>query len=116
MMIPQPITWSGGRAVEPVRSLAAGLSLVVVVSAASVQAPGLALLALPFVVAAAAPPRRRPALVLLWLAAMLFAGIGVAFVAAIGFEAGWSDLLFAYVGTPLAAALAVVLGRRLFRP
>ncbi len=67
-MIPQSITWSGGRTVDLVRPLAAGLSLVVVVSAA-----------------------------------------------ATGFEAGWSDLLFAFAGTPLAAALSVVLGRRLFR-
>lgn len=114
-MIPQSITWSGGRTVEPVRLLAAGLSLVVVVSAAAVRAPGLALLAVPFVIGAAAPPHRRSTTVALWLAAMLFAGIGVAFVAATGFEAGWSDLLFAFVGTPLAAALSVVLGRRLFR-
>ncbi len=113
-MIPQSITWSGGRTDDLVRPLAAGLSLVVV-SAAAVQAPGLAVLAVPFVVGAAAPPHRRSTTVALWLAAMLFAGIGVAFVAATGFEAGWSDLLFAFAGTPLAAALSVVLGRRLFR-
>ena len=109
-----PISMTAAAKVDAARGLAALLAAVVIIDTIVVQAPGLGLLAVPFVVAAIAYKKRRlvpTVLLLLWT--LLFVVIGVAFIAATGFDAGWGDLLFAYVGTPAAIALAFVLGRQL---
>ena len=109
-----PVSIASSRPIDTKRALAALIAAIVIVDTIAVRAPGLGLLAVPFVVAAVSFPRRRvflAALLLLW--SLLFVAIGVAFVAANGFDAGWGDLLFAYVGTPASLALAVVLVRQL---
>lgn len=108
------VSLGGSRQVDSARTLSALIAAIVIVDTIVVQAPGLGLLAVPFVVAALAFRRRRvipTVLLLLW--ATFFVFIGVAFAASNGFDAGWGDLLFAYVGTPASAALLVILARQL---
>lgn len=92
-----------------VRGIAAALAAIVVVDAVSVGAPGLALLAVPFAIAAwrfRAGTWWGTTLLGLWSA--LYVLIGANYAIANGVDAGWGDLLFAYVGTPLALALLVL--------
>lgn len=98
------------------RALCAAVGSIVIVDALAVQAPGLALLAVPFVIAAVAlrQPGRASSAALAVLSA-LFVAIGVNFAVSNGFDAGWGDLLFAYVGTPLALAAGLVAAMRLLQ-
>lgn len=93
------------------RLLCAALALVVILDVIDVKAPGLGLLCIPFLIGAW---RLRGATVwgttLLLLFALLYVVVGVNFIAANGFDAGWGDLVFAYAGTPLAAALVACCG------
>lgn len=96
-----------------VRILAAGVATIVFIDAASVRAPGLALLGVPFLVAAICFKRAAgwgSALLLAWCC--LYVLLGVNYAVGNGVDAPWGDLLFAYVGTPLAAVTAVVLARQ----
>jgi hypothetical protein len=90
-----------------IRALCGALAVIVIVDAVSVGAPGLALLAVPFVIGAY---RFRRGNVLGTLAigtfALLFAVLGINYAVSNGFDAGWGDLLFAYLGTPIALAIA----------
>ena len=111
-----PVSVTTDRPIDTTRVLAGLVAAVVIIDTITVRAPGLGLLAVPFVVAAFFFTRRRlipTVLLLLW--SLLFVLIGVAFVASNGFDAGWGDLLFAYVGTPAAALLTFVLVRQLVR-
>ena len=96
------------------RALCAAVGFLVVVDALAVQAPGLALLAVPFLVAAAALRRAgRMSSAAVVIISALFAAIGVNFAVSNGFDAHWADLLFAYAGTPLAVAAALLAAWRL---
>jgi len=111
-----PISVTTDRPIDTTRVLAGLLAVVVIVDTIAVRAPGLGLLAVPFLVATFAFTRRRlipTVLLILW--SLFFVLIGAAFAASNGFDAGWGDLLFAYVGTPAAALLAFVLVRQLVR-
>ena len=91
-----------------------GLLIIVVVDAIAVGAPGLALLAVPFLIAAAALRRESTVpMVGLALVCALFVLIGVNYAVANGFDAGWGDLLFAYGGTPVALATGALAVMRL---
>lgn len=103
------------------RTLAAAVAGIVFVDALSVGAPGLALLGVPFLLAALRfrrATRWGSALVVAWCA--LYVIVGVNYAIGNGFDAGWGDLLFAYPGTVVAAVLGVVAARlgfvRLDRP
>ena len=97
-----------GAHVMPVRALSAAIASIVVVDAIVVGAPFLAIVAVPFVVGAVAL-RHDGGLAEGALAAwsVLYVVVGVNYAVANGFDAPWADLLFAYVGTPLAAAIVV---------
>lgn len=94
------------------RGLCAAIAAIVVVDAIAVGAPGLALLAVPFLIGAAALRRESTVpMVALAVVSALYVVLGVNYAVANGFDAEWGDLLFAYGGTPVAlaaAALAVV--------
>lgn len=94
------------------RKLATVASLIVIVDAVSVRAPGLALLALPFIVAAVRYRGRRiVSRVLLVAYCALYLAIAVNYAVANGVDAPAGDLLFAYVGGLVVLALAVVVVR-----
>ena len=98
------------------RALCAAVGSIVIVDALAVQAPGLALLAVPFLIPAAALRQAgRVSSAALAVLASLFVAIGVSFAVANGFDAGWGDLLFAYVGTPLALATGLLAAIRLLQ-
>jgi uncharacterized membrane protein YccC len=87
------------------RALCAAVGAIVVVDALAVQAPGLALLAVPFLIGAAALRQaERASSAAIAVLSALFVVVGVNLVVSNGFDAGWGDLLFAYLGTPLALA------------
>jgi hypothetical protein len=89
-----------------IRSLCAALAAVVVVDAISVGAPGLGLLAVPYIAGAVFfREGKTVGTIALGLFAALFAVLGVNYAASNGFDAGWGDLLFAYVGTAIAVAI-----------
>ena len=89
-----------------VRMLCAALAAVVVIDAVSVGAPGLGLLAVPFVLGAVLFRHgSMAATVALSMSALLYAVLGVNYAIGAGFDAPWGDLLFAYAGTPLAVAI-----------
>lgn len=92
-----------------IRTLCGVIAAIVVVDAISVGAPGLALLAVPFIVGAVGL-RRGSTLPMTGLLALsaLYVLLGVNYAVANGFHAGWGDLLFAYAGTPAAAALGIL--------
>lgn len=94
------------------RGLCAAIAAIVIVDAISVGAPGLALLAVPFLIGAAALRRESSVpMVALAVVCALYVVLGVNYAVANGFDAEWGDLLFAYGGTPVALAagtLAVV--------
>ena len=98
----------------PLRWLCAMTGAIVVIDALAVRAPGLALLALPFLVAAAAMRRGSTIpMVGLTAASVLFVVVGVNFALSNGFDAGWGDLLFTYAGTPAALGVGILAGLRL---
>jgi hypothetical protein len=91
------------------RALCVAVGVIVVVDALAVQAPGLALLAVPFLAAGLALRRAgRASSAALSVLAALYVAIGISFAASNGFDAGWGDLLFAYAGTPLALGVGLV--------
>jgi hypothetical protein len=96
------------------RLLCGVLAAVVAIDAAVVRAPGLGLLAVPFLVAAVAYRGRKLGATVVAAFALLMAGAGGSFAVQTGFDAGWGDLLFAYVGTPVALLAAVMAVMRLF--
>ena len=101
-----------------IRLLCAALTAVVLYDAAQVRAPGLALLAVPFLIGVASLARERHALmVLLGLWSSLYVVVGTAWMAGHGFgsDAPGADLLFAYVGTPLAVVLTAAAAVRVAR-
>lgn len=94
------------------RKLATVAALIVIVDAVSVGAPGLALLALPFVVAAVRfRGRRIVSRVLLVAYCALYLAIAINYAVANGVDAPAGDLLFAYVGGLVVLALAIVVVR-----
>jgi hypothetical protein len=96
------------------RGLCAAIAAIVVVDAIAVGAPGLALLAVPFLIAAAALRRESTIpMVALTVLAAVYVLIGVNYAVANGFDAEWGDLLFAYGGTPVAAAIGALAVMRL---
>ena len=98
------------------RALCAAVGSIVIVDALAVQAPGLALLAVPFLIAAVALRQAaRASSAALAVLSALFVAIGVSFVVSNGFDAEWGDLLFAYVGTPLALAAGLMAAMRLLQ-
>lgn len=102
-------------ATGPIRVVCAVLAGIVLIDAAVVQAPYLAVLALPYLIAALffTRGRRLPTAVMLaW--ALLYVAVGANFAIATGFDAGWGDLLFAYPGTLAAVVLTGLLARHLF--
>lgn len=100
---------------KPIRTICAVLAAIVLIDAAVVQAPGLALLALPYLIGALTFTRgRRVSTVVLLVWALFYVAIGVNFIVATGFDAGWGDLLFAYPGTVAAVVLTGLLVRHLF--
>jgi hypothetical protein len=89
-----------------IRALCAVLAAVIVIDAISVGAGGLAIVAVPFIAGAVFFRQgRMPATVLLALCGAAFAVIGINYAVGNGFDAGWGDLLFAYLGTPVALAI-----------
>lgn len=99
---------------KALRALCAAVGAIVIVDALAVQAPGLALLAVLFLIAAAALRQAgRATSAALAILSALFVAIGVSVAVANGFDAGWGDLLFAYVGTPLALATVLLAAIRL---
>ena len=98
------------------RALCAAVGVIVVVDALAVQAPGLALLAVPFLAAGLALRQAgRASSAAIAVLSALFVAIGLSFAASNGFDAGWGDLLFAYAGTPLALAAGLVAALRLLQ-
>jgi hypothetical protein len=96
------------------RGLCAAIAAIVIVDAISVGAPGLALLAIPFLLGAAALRRESVVpMVALALLSALCVVLGVNYAVANGFDAEWGDLLFAYGGTPIALAAGALAAVRL---
>ncbi len=92
--------------VPVLRSLSAATAAVIVVDAASVGAPGLGLMAVPFLVAALGlRTARRAACTALAIWGLIYAGICLAYIISHGFDAPWGDLVGVYVGLPLSAAV-----------
>ena len=96
------------------RALCGVLAVVVLVDTLWVRAPGLGLLAVPFVVGAVGMRRGRvvPTVVIALFAA-LFVFVGANYATANGFNGPGGDLVFAYLGTPVAGVLLIVAIRRL---
>lgn len=91
------------------RVAAAAMVGIVLLDVVDVQAPFLAILAVPFLVAAVS--LRRGSLlasIALGLWSALYVVIGVNYAIAHRFDAGWGDLVFTYAGTPVAAALVAL--------
>lgn len=100
-----------------VRALCAALAAIVVFDAAWVQAPGLALFAVPYLVGALRVRRGTTlGMALLMVFAVLYVVIGVNYIAANGIDVNPGDFVFAFVGTPLAVALAWVAALSMKRP
>jgi hypothetical protein len=98
------------------RVLCAGVAAIVVLDAAIVRAPFLTFLAVPFVVAAVGIRKAHLATLLAVLAwSALYVVLAVNYAIGSGFDAPWSDLVFAYAGAPLAAAIAWTAASRLPR-
>jgi hypothetical protein len=89
-----------------IRALCGALAVITIVDALSVGAPGLAVIAVPFVIGAFRFRRGNvPGTLALGACALLFAVLGINYAVGNGFDAGWGDLLFAYLGTPIALAI-----------
>jgi hypothetical protein len=97
------------------RGLSAVIASIVLIDATMVGAPALGVLALPFLVAAVGLRKGHlVTMILLLLSSLLYVVLAVNYAASNGFDAEESvDLVFAYVGGPLAAALAVLLAMHL---
>lgn len=95
-----------------VRALAGAVAAIVLVDAVSVGAPGLGLLAVPFV-AVAMLYRRGTTIGSAAVATLcaFYAVLGINYALGAGLDAPVADLAFAYIGTPLAL-VAVVLAVR----
>ena len=90
-----------------VRVLCAAVAAIVVLDAASVGAPFLAFLAVPFLVAAIGLRKAHlVTLVLVGAWSLFYVVLAVNYAIANRFDAPVGDLFFAYVGGPLAAAIA----------
>jgi hypothetical protein len=99
---------------ETIRLLCAALAAVVIVDTITVRAPGLGLMAVPFIVAAVFLRRASwPASIALTLWSALYTVVGVNYAVSNGFHAGWGDLLFAYPGTVMAVAIIGLVVRHL---
>ena len=99
-----------------VRILCAGVAAIVLIDAASVGAPFLAILAVPFLVAAIGLRKGHlVSLVLVLLWSLLYVALAVNYALGAGFDAPPGDLLFAYVGGVLAAAIAIITASHLPR-
>ena len=100
-----------------VRTLCAALAAIVVFDAAWVQAPGLALLAVPYLVGAWRVRRGTTiGMAVLMVFAVLYVVIGVNYIAANGIDVNPGDFVFAFVGTPIAIALTVLAALSMKRP
>lgn len=100
----------------PIRILCAAVAAVILVDAYSVQAGGLALLALPFAIGAIGMRRGRMVAVgAVGAFAALYVYLAVGFSVSSRFDAGWGDLLFAYGGGPVALAVVGLTGWRLLK-
>lgn len=100
-----------------VRTLCAALAAIVVFDAAWVRAPGLALFAVPFVVGALRVRRGTTiGMAVLMVFAVLYVVVGVNYAVANGISVNPGDFVFAYVGTPIAVALAVLAALSMKRP
>ena len=101
---------------KALRVLCAAVGAIVVIDALAVQAPGLALLAVPFLAAALALRQGgRAASAVLVIVSALYVVAGVNYAIANGFDAGWGDLLFAYAGTPIALLAGLLATIRVLR-
>lgn len=90
---------------------------IVVLDVIDVRAPFLAVLAVPFLIAAVGLRRGSlPAVIALALWSALHVVLGVSYALAHKFDAGWGDLLFTYAGTPVAAALIALVVRHRMHP
>jgi hypothetical protein len=99
--------------IEVVRVLSGVIAAVVVVDALSVGAPGLALMAVPFAIIAARYTHGSAigsAVVVVFCA--LYAVLGINYAVSNGLDAPIGDLLFAYVGSPLAVAAGAMAVRQ----
>lgn len=93
-----------------IRGLCTAIAAAILVDAFAARAPGLAILAVPFVIAAAAlSDGGLGASIAMAVLSAFFVAIGIAFVAAVGFDAEWGDLVLAYLGIPLVAVLVFAL-------
>jgi hypothetical protein len=99
-----------------IRGLCAAVAAVAALGALSVGAFGLMFVAMPFIVAAGLfRSGNMEARIAIAVCALVAAIIGINSAAADGFHAGWGDLLFAYLGTPLAIAIVVIEVRQYLR-
>jgi hypothetical protein len=111
--------------VRTTRLVAAAIALAVVIDVAWVRAPFLIILAVPFAVIAWRYRDRSVAgNVAVFAASVLYALLGITYIAANGLHApaepgraaetiGVGDFVFAYIGTPLAIWLGARAGRAL---
>jgi hypothetical protein len=99
-----------------VRVLCAGVATIVVVDAAVLQAPYLTFLAVPFIITAIGLRKAHlVTLVAVFAWSALYVLLGANYIIANGFDAPASDLVFALVGTPMAAAIAFISASRMPR-
>lgn len=97
-----------------VRLLSAGVAAIVLIDAAIVRAPYLAFLAVPFLVAAVGLRKAHLAtIVALFLWSAFSVAIAVNYAIGNGFDAPAGDLVFAYVGGVMAAAIAASTASRI---
>jgi hypothetical protein len=107
------------RSISPLsalRFLSVLVGAIVIIDALAVQAPGLGLLAVPFLAGGALRHERTLPLAVLAAFGVLYVVVGVGWIVANGSDLGdanWGDLLFAFVGTPAALGVAVLAGSRL---
>ncbi len=99
-----------------IRVLSAGVAAIVLIDAASVGAPYLAILAVPFLVAAIGLRKAHlVSLVALFAWSALYVVVAVNYAVANGFDAPAGDLLFAYVGSVMAATIVVTTASKMPR-
>jgi len=98
---------TGPGLVQPLRLVSGVAAAAIIVDAISVRAPGLGLLAVPFLVAALGLRVGRTVTCIgLTLWALLYVAIGVNYAVGSGFDAPWGDIIGVYVGAACAAAVA----------
>jgi hypothetical protein len=97
------------------RAVCAAAAAVALIDAIAVGAPGLGLIAVPFLVAAIGLRVGRTAtFVLLAMWSLLILGIYLNYAIANGFDAPWGDIVGVYFGIPLSAVVLGLCARRLF--